>query len=143
MSVVFDLKVKSDGGWRKKSGPHRKKVKEVIKELMNGISSVANQPFIFTSAPTPLCVGRIVHKPAHPSSIIVLYHPIMQATATASRKDDKRRMAAMDSAVDLSSPDCELMAIKQFTCKYVPNISIDCTPLHRLFMVYAILIIAS
>ncbi|KAK9895474.1 hypothetical protein P389DRAFT_93611 [Cystobasidium minutum MCA 4210] len=60
----------------------------------------------------------------------------MQATA-ASRKDDKRRHAAMNEPVDLASPDCELMAMRQFTCTYVPYISIDCKPLQRLFMVCA------
>lgn len=46
----------------------------------------------------------------------------------------------MNEPVDLASPDCELMAMRQFTCTYVPYISIDCKPLQRLFMVLVLLI---
>jgi len=78
-----------------------------------------------------------------PTALSPLHHSarclrsrIMQANAAlSSRKDDKRRHATMNEPVDLASPDCELMAIRQFTCTYVPHISIDCKPLQRLFMV--------
>lgn len=60
----------------------------------------------------------------------------MSLNAASSRKEEKRRQAAMSEPVDLASPDCELMAIRQFTCTYVPYVSIDCKPLQRLFMLF-------
>jgi hypothetical protein len=56
-----------------------------------------------------------------------------QLTMNSSRKADMARQAAMDKPIDLSSQDCSLLAMQQFTCTYVPNIRIDCKPFWRIF----------
>lgn len=53
----------------------------------------------------------------------------------STRKADMARRAALNTPIDISSPECALLAMQQHTCTYVPNVRIDCKPFWRVFSV--------
>ena len=59
----------------------------------------------------------------------------------STRKADMARRAALNTPIDISSPECALLAMQQHTCTYIPNVRIDCKPFWRVFSVCAYLLL--
>jgi hypothetical protein len=59
-----------------------------------------------------------------------------KAESSSSRKADRLRQSILNEPVDITRKDCELRALRQFTCEQLPTLAIKCKPLWRTFQMY-------